>query len=93
MAVFHNEGCQTWVSASEAHNRLSYLLKRASEQPVTITRRGEPVGVLISPEEHERLRRVQAYLEMLGVSRSLQDSDVTADWLFQRPWEEWDTRP
>lgn len=44
---------------------------------------GKPVGVLVSPEEYERLRRVQAYLEMLRLSRSLQDSDVTADELFQ----------
>jgi prevent-host-death family protein len=93
MAVFHNEVCQMRVSASEAHNRPSYLLKRACEQPVTITRRGEPVGVLVSPEEYERLRRVQAYLEMLQLSRSLQDSDVTANSLFQTSRGELEAHP
>jgi len=80
------------VSITEAHNRLSYWLKKVPEQPVTITRRGKPVGVLVSPEEYERLRQVQAYLEMLRLSRSLQVSDVTADVLFQTSREELETR-
>ncbi len=71
------------VSVTEVHNRLSYWLKKVPERPVTITRRGKPVGVLVSPEEYERLRQVQAYLEMLRLSSSLQDSDLTADELFQ----------
>jgi prevent-host-death family protein len=80
------------VSITEVHNRLSYWLKRVPEQAVTITRRGKPVGVLVSPEEYERLRQVQAYLEMLQLSRSLQESDVTADELFQASREELEAR-
>ena len=76
------------VPITEVHNRLSYWLKKVPERPVTITRRGEAVGVLVSPEEYERLRQVQAYLEMLQLSRSLQDSDVTADELYQASREE-----
>jgi prevent-host-death family protein len=53
------------VSVTKLHNRLSYWLQKVPERPVTITRRGKPVGVLVSPEEYERLRQVQAYLEML----------------------------
>lgn len=80
------------VSIAEVHNRLSYWLKKVPEGPVTITRRGKPVGVLVSPEEYERLRQVQAYLEMLRLSRSLQASDVTADVLFQTSREELEAR-
>jgi prevent-host-death family protein len=80
------------VSITEVHNRLSYWLRRVPERPVTITRRGKPVGVLVSPEEYERLRQVQAYLEMLRLSRSLQDSDVTAGELFQTSREELEAR-
>ena len=80
------------VSITEVHNRLSYWLKKVPEHPVTITRRGKPVGVLVSPEEYERLRQVQAYLEMLRLSRSLQVSDVTADVLFQTSREELEAR-
>jgi prevent-host-death family protein len=80
------------VSITEVHNRLSYWLKRVPEHPVTITRRGKPVGVLVSPEEYERLRHVQAYLEMLQLSRSLQDSDLTADELFEASREALEAR-
>jgi prevent-host-death family protein len=80
------------VPITEVHNRLSYWLKRLPERPVVITRRGKPVGVLISPEEYERLRRVQAYLDMLRLSRSLQDSDVRADELIRASREELETR-
>jgi prevent-host-death family protein len=81
------------VSITEVHNRLSYWLKKVPERPVTITRRGKPVGVLVSPEEYERLRQVQAYLEMLRLSRSLQASDVTADGLLQASRDELEARP
>ncbi|GAB4526562.1 MAG: hypothetical protein Kow0063_00970 [Anaerolineae bacterium] len=80
------------VSITEVHNRLSYWLKKVSEQPVTITHRGKPVGVLVSYEEYERLRQVRAYLEMLRLSGSLQVSDVTADELFQASREELEAR-
>ncbi|MFN2220864.1 MAG: type II toxin-antitoxin system Phd/YefM family antitoxin [Anaerolineae bacterium] len=66
------------VSITEAHNRLSHWLEKVPDRPITITRRGKPVGVLVSPEEYERLRQVQAYLEMLRLSRLLEDADVTA---------------
>jgi len=75
--VYSQEG-DLLVSITEAHNRLSHWLEKVPERPITITRRGKPVGVLVSPEEYERLRQVQAYLEMLRLSRSLKDVDVTA---------------
>lgn len=80
------------VSITEAHNRLSHWLEKIPEGPITITRRGKPVGVLVSPEEYERLRQVQAYLEMLRLSHSLRDSDITADELFRTSREELEAR-
>jgi prevent-host-death family protein len=80
------------VSITEMHNRLSHWLKEVPGQPVTITRRGKPVGVLVSPEEYERLRQVQAYLEMLRLSHSLQNSDATADELIQASRQELEAR-
>jgi prevent-host-death family protein len=81
------------VSVTKLHNRLSYWLQKVPERPVTITRRGKPVGVLVSPEEYERLRQVQAYLEMLRLSRSLQDSGAAADELLSASREELEARP
>ncbi len=80
------------VSITEAHNRLSYWLERIPERPITITRRGKPVGVLVSPEEYERLRQVRAYLEMLQLSHSLQDGSLTADELVRASREELEAR-
>jgi prevent-host-death family protein len=84
---------QIHISVAEAHNRLSRWLNKVEDGPVTITRRGKPVGVIISPKEYERLRRVQAYLQMLRISSSLQDSGVTADELFQASRQELENRP
>jgi prevent-host-death family protein len=80
------------VSITEAHNRLSYWLERIPERPITITRRGKPVGVLVSPEEYERLLQVRAYLEMLQLSHSLQDVSLTADELVRASREELEAR-
>ena len=81
------------VPVSQVHNRLSHWLKQVPKDPVIITRRGKPVGVIVSPSEYERLRQVGAYLQMLGLSQSLQDSGVRADELFRASREEMEARP
>ena len=81
------------VSITETQNRLSHWLEKIPERPITITRRGKPIAVLVSPEEYERLRQVQAYLEMLRLSRLLEDVDVTAQELFAASREELEARP
>ena len=80
------------ISIAEAHNRLSRWLKKVEDGPITITKRGKPVGVIIAPQEYERLRQVQAYLQMLSLSQSLQESGVTAEELFQASREELEGR-
>lgn len=81
------------ISVSKAHNRLSHWLNKVEEnEPVTITRRGKPVGVIVSPEEYERLRQVGAYLQMLRLSDSLRESGLTADELFRASREELEER-
>jgi len=80
------------VSITEMHNRLSHWLKKIPEKPIIITRRNKPVGVLISTEEYQRLRQVQAYLEMLRLSQSLERSGATAEELLRASREELETR-
>lgn len=70
----------------------AHFMLRMHRYSVTITRRGKPVGVLVSPGEFERLRQVQAYLDMLRLSRSLQDSEVSADELYEASREELEAR-
>jgi prevent-host-death family protein len=74
------------ISVVEARRGLSHWLRRLKEGP--ITRRGKPVGVLIAPEKYEELRRVQAYLQVLRLSRSLAESGVTADELLHASRED-----
>ena len=81
------------VSVTEVRNRLSHWLREVPEGPVTITRQGKPVGVLISPEEHRRLRQANAYLEMLDLPRTLQDRDITAAELAEASRAELEARP
>ena len=80
------------ISVSKAHNRLSHWLDKVENEPVTITRRGKPVGVIISPKEYERLRQVGAYLQMLRLSGSLRESGLTASELFRASREELEER-
>jgi prevent-host-death family protein len=80
------------ISVSEAHNRLSHWLDEIEDEPVTITRRGKPVGVIVSPREYERLSQVKAYLQMLRLSRSLSESGVTARELLDASREELEGR-
>ena len=45
------------VSIAEARNTLTRLIRKAEDgESVHITRRGEPVAVLVSSEEYERLQ-------------------------------------
>lgn len=82
------------ISIAEVRNRLSYWLKQVEEgKTVGITRRGKPVGVIIDPEEYERLRQVQAYLEMVSISGTLRDSKITAGELYRTSRDELEERP
>ena len=82
------------ISIAEAHNRLSYWLKQVEKgKAVRITNRGKPVGVIIDPEEYERLRQVQAYLEMISLSRALRETDLTASELYRTGRDELEKRP
>jgi prevent-host-death family protein len=80
------------ISVSQAHNRLSQLLRDAQEKPITITRRGEPIGVLISHDEYERLSEVKAYLQILRLSQQFEDRGVTAEELARSSRDELEAR-
>jgi prevent-host-death family protein len=81
------------ISVAEAHNRLSHLLRKVNDGPITITKRGKPVGILISPADYERLRKYQAYQQMLGLSRALRESGLTAEELVSASRSELEARP
>ncbi|MDX1572365.1 MAG: type II toxin-antitoxin system Phd/YefM family antitoxin [Xanthomonadales bacterium] len=46
------------VTARNAKNQFGQLLESAQRGPVRVTRRGRPVGVLLSEEQYQRLRGI-----------------------------------
>jgi prevent-host-death family protein len=81
------------VSIAEAKSGFSALLKRARNEPVIVTRRGEPDAVILPFEEYERLRRLRAYSSMVRLSRELKRVGVTATELYEASREELEDRP
>ena len=71
------------IPIAQAHNRLSALLKKVQKGPILLTRRGKAVGVIISPEEYERLHQFEAYNNVARLSQSLRESGVSASELYQ----------
>jgi len=71
------------IPIAQAHNRLSALLKKVQKGPILLTRRGKAVGVIISPEEYERLHQFEAYNNVVRLSQSLRESGVSASELYQ----------
>jgi len=49
-----------YVSATEAKQRLAALLDAAQREPVVIRRRERDVAVILSAEEYDRLRALNA---------------------------------
>ncbi len=71
------------VPISEVHHRLSYWLRQVHKGPIIITRRGKAVGVLMDPQEYERLSQIRAYLQMARLSRSLSEGGPSAEELYR----------
>jgi prevent-host-death family protein len=80
------------IPIAEAHNRLSSLLKKVQKNPITLTRRGKAVGVLISPEEYERLHQFEVFNSVLRLSQNLRESGVSASELHRTSRDELEGR-
>jgi len=80
------------IPIAEAHNRLSALLKKLQKSPIMLTRRGKAVGVLISPEDYQLLRRYEAYNDIVRLSQSLRESGLSAQELYRSSRDELEGR-
>ena len=49
-----------YVSATDAKQRLAALLDAAQREPVVIRRQNRDVAVILSPQEYDRLRALNA---------------------------------
>lgn len=76
-----------------AKKDFSRLLRETRKAPVIITRRGKPDVVVMAYSEYEKLRRLQAYQEMLRLARELRETGVTAEELLIASRAELEDRP
>lgn len=68
---------------AEAKKEFSRILRETKEGPVVITRRGEPEAVVLAYADYEALRRLQAYQQILGLSRELRETGLPAAELYE----------
>lgn len=74
------------LSIAEAKNQLTAIIHQAETgQPITISRRGKPVAVILSIAEYERLthaKRLEAdvWSRLLTIRQELAEADAFADW-------------
>jgi uncharacterized protein YbjT (DUF2867 family) len=80
------------ISLDDVRGQLAEHLKQLGDTVLTITDGGEAVGVVLSPQAYARIRRAQAYLQMLTIATDLRDSGITADDLAQAARAELETR-
>ena len=79
-------GLRTDIAAREAKNRFGQLLDAAQTAPVRVTKKGRPVGVVMSMQQYERLRgaacaRLTETMDRLGAeaaARGLTDAELDA---------------
>ena len=83
----------TRVSIAEAKRGFSELLKQARKEPMVVTRRGQPDGVILPFAEYERPRRLLGYSSMVRLSSDLMEAGVKAAELYEASRSELEGRP
>lgn len=74
------------IAARDAKNRFGQLLDAVQGAPVRVTKKGRPVGVMMSMQQYERLRgvaweRVTATMDEIGgeaAANGLTDAELDA---------------
>ncbi len=79
-------------AVAEAKKSFSRLLREAQTQPVVITRHGKPEAVMMSYTEYNRLRRLQAYEQLLALNERLRGQGPLVDDLLQASRADLDQR-
>ncbi|MBO9361880.1 MAG: type II toxin-antitoxin system Phd/YefM family antitoxin [Thermoflexus sp.] len=80
------------ISIAEARKDFCALLKRAREELVIITRRGEPEAVILPFDEYARLQRLKAYSTMVRLSHELKGIGIRATELYEASRRELEER-
>jgi prevent-host-death family protein len=69
------------VGVSEARAKLPELLEAAANEPVMLERRGEPAGVLVSPEQYERfVDALEEHDDVAAFDEALREGGPNVPW-------------
>ena len=68
---------QDVVTLAEFKSQAATLLERIgnSSQPLMITQNGKPAGVLLSPQEYDRIQEQESVQFIAAVNRGIKDAD------------------
>jgi hypothetical protein len=79
------------ITLDEVRDQLAEQIAQLNDTTLTITDGDRAIGVLLSPEAYARIRRAQAYLQMLAIATNLRESSITVDDLLQASRTELET--
>lgn len=80
------------IALEDIYSQYSQWSGQLQETPVAITDHDVVVGIMLSPDMYNRLCRIQAYFDIVALSRSFRENDVTAQELYRISREELEAR-
>ena len=75
----------TIVNVAEGKKGFSRLIRQATEskEEVVVTKRGKPVAVILSYEEHQRSKKVEGYRKIGEARAAFLKTGIRADEVFR----------
>jgi prevent-host-death family protein len=75
----------TTVNVAEGKKEFSRLIREAFEknEEIVVTKRGKPVAVIVSYEEHQRSKKVEGYRKIVEARAAFLKAGIRADEVFR----------
>ncbi len=82
------------VTISDGEKEFTSLIKESitKDEDIVITKRGEPVAVLLSYKEYTDLKKLKTYLKMLDFSSEVQKTSIKAKDIYETSRKELEKR-
>ncbi len=82
------------VTVAQGKKEFSRLIREATEKKenIIVTKRGKPMAVILSYEEYQHSRRIEAYQKILDVRGTFAKAGITATEAYRRSRKELEER-
>ncbi len=82
------------VTISDGKREFTSLIKESvtKDKDIVITKRGEPVAVLLPYKEYTDLKKLKTYLKMLELSSEIQKTGIKAKDIYEKSKKELEKR-